>query len=128
MSLLRFGSLDTLKHMCCLHAQAFQLLADMRALSVPGSKLIATCIDKELHVADHERIDEGHYFHAMWHFSIDELLQEGQQRLQQAGWKVEMEPRTTAELAQERYGRATYVAVYGGAECVFELACADCSV
>jgi O-methyltransferase involved in polyketide biosynthesis len=99
--------------------QACVLLADMRALSAPYSKLVATCIDRELHIADHERMDKRHYFHAMWHFSIDDLLCDGHRSLQKSGWTVDMQPRTTAELAQERYARPTYVPVYGGAECVF---------
>lgn len=74
---------------------------------------------RELYVADHERMDKGHYFHAMWHFSIDELLQEQGARMRAAGWDVDSNPRTTADLAVERYGRETYVPDYGGAECIF---------
>lgn len=101
--------------------QAFQLLADMRALSARDSMLVATCIDKELHIADHQRLEQGHYFHAMWHFSLDEMLlgDQGQRLRHQAGWALEMQPQTTAALALERYGRETYVPTYGGAEAVF---------
>lgn len=81
------------------------------------------CPCRELYIADHERMDKGHYFHAMWHFSIDDLMQAEQQRLREAGWAVELQPRTTADLALERYGRLTYVPVYGGAECIFTAQC-----
>lgn len=79
--------------------------------------LLATC--RELYVADHERMDKGHYFHAMWHFSIDDLLHGQQARLRTAGWVLDRQPCTTADLALERYARDTYVLVYGGAECIF---------
>ena len=54
-------------------------------------------------------------------FSMDDLLQEegGVARLEAAGWALEMQPRTAADLALERYARDTYVATYGGAECIF---------
>lgn len=42
-----------------------------------------------------------------------------QHELEGSGWKVDMQPRTTAELALEWYKRETYVALYGGAECCF---------
>lgn len=60
---------------------------------------------------------KDHYFHAMWHFSIDDLLDDD--GLRQAGWQLDMQPRTTAELALDRYQRPTYVPLYGGAECMF---------
>lgn len=63
-------------------------------------------------------MDKGHYFHAMWFFSIDDLLQGNQQKLHAAGWSASC-PHTTAELALQKYGRETYVPVYGGTECVF---------
>lgn len=51
-----------------------------------------------------------------WYFSMDDLEQG---RLRSSGWQMKMPPRTTAELALEWYGRETYIALYGGAECCF---------
>jgi len=39
--------------------------------------------------------------------------------MRQAGWQLNGQPLTSAQLAQERYAKETYVAVYGGAECCF---------
>lgn len=45
----------------------------MAHLSAPGSCLLATVVDRELYEAD-QRLQEGHYFAKMWHFSIDDLV------------------------------------------------------
>lgn len=74
---------------------------------LPGCPMLPRC-PRELYVADHEGMDKGHYFHAMWHFSMDDLLQKeegGVARLEAAGWALEMQPRTAADLALERYAR-----------------------
>lgn len=74
---------------------------------------------RELYEADHQRMQEGHHFHAMWWFCMDDLVAHNQQRLRSAGFVLDMQPCTTAELAMKWYGRQTYVPLYGGAECVF---------
>lgn len=95
--------------------QALQLLSDMRALGdARSSVLVATCIDAEL-LAAHNRLHDSHYFASMWYFDMDEL----QARIAQTGWRLAAPPATSAALAAQRYGAATYVADYGGAECVF---------
>jgi hypothetical protein len=89
----------------------------MRALSGPGSRLIATCIDEQLQQA-HLQLPAQHYFstkNVAWHFSMDDLAT----ALGEAGWRLQGQPQTAAQLAKERYGRETYVALYGGAECCF---------
>jgi hypothetical protein len=100
-----------------LSLQACELLRSMAELSGPGSCLIATCIDQELQQA-HLRLPSQHYFsidNVAWHFCMDELAA----ALGQAGWRMQRQPQTSAQLARERYGRETYVALYGGAECCF---------
>lgn len=97
--------------------QACELLRSMRALSGAGSCLAATCIDAELQQA-HLRLPSQHYFSTnkvAWHFSMDELAA----AIGAAGWRMQGQPQTAAQLARERYGRETYVALYGGAECCF---------
>lgn len=96
---------------------ACELLRSMRALSGAGSCLAATCIDAELQQA-HLRLPSQHYFSTSkvaWHFSMDELAA----AIGAAGWRMQGQPQTAAQLARERYGRETYVALYGGAECCF---------
>eukprot|EP00775_Hariotina_reticulata_P009887 gene9887-10044_t len=39
--------------------------------------------------------------------------------MQQAGWQLNGQALTSAQLARERYAKETYVALYGGAECCF---------
>jgi hypothetical protein len=108
---------------CCrnmpalLPPQACELLRSMRELSGPGSCLIATCIDAELQQA-HLRLPSQHYFsmdNVSWHFCMDELAA----AIGQAGWRIDRQPQTAAQLVREGYGRQTYVALYGGAECCF---------
>jgi hypothetical protein len=89
----------------------------MRALSGPGSVLIATCIDSELQQA-HLQLPSQHYFstdNVAWHFSMADLAPV----IGSAGWRITGQPQTAAQLAKERYGKETYVALYGGAECCF---------
>jgi hypothetical protein len=50
-----------------------ELLKTMARLSAPGSCLLATVVNQELYEAD-QRLQEGHYFAKMWHFSIDDLV------------------------------------------------------
>ncbi|WIA31831.1 hypothetical protein OEZ86_002698 [Tetradesmus obliquus] len=102
-------------HIGC--GMACELLRSMRALSGAGSCLAATCIDAELQQA-HLRLPSQHYFSTnkvAWHFSMDELAA----AIGAAGWRMQGQPQTAAQLARERYGRETYVALYGGAECCF---------
>jgi hypothetical protein len=90
---------------------------------------------------------EAHYFAKLWHFCMDDLLQpplpapstsggeaggdeEAGQRaaagggggvspLEAAGWRLQGGHASTKQLAMQRYGMDTYVALYGGAEFVF---------
>jgi hypothetical protein len=89
----------------------------MCELSGPGSCLIATCIDAQLQQA-HLQLPSQHYFstaNVSWHFCMDELAA----AIGEAGWRIDRQPRTAAQLVRERYLRETYVALYGGAECCF---------
>lgn len=65
----------TIHTTCCRVSalQAVELLRSMARLSAPGSCLLATVVDRELYEAD-QRLQEGHYFAKMWHFSIDDLV------------------------------------------------------
>eukprot|EP00798_Chlamydomonas_sp_ICE-L_P027114 gene27114-2340_t len=101
---------------------ASDLLRAMAELSVKGtpsqtpSRLIATCVDQELLAASQSMEPGSHLFAHLWHFDVDQLLAHPEYT---KFWDTIKKPRTSKELALEKYGADTYVALYGGAECIF---------
>ncbi|GFR50224.1 hypothetical protein Agub_g12403, partial [Astrephomene gubernaculifera] len=146
-------------------AAASDLLVQLIEVSEPRSRLVATCVDRELLEASRRGVPKGHVFADLWHFDAGELLygteafagqhwqvdwretermegsqQQGQEE-QQEGQQVQQQgtvagagdsqgdqqqqrpakrlPRSTRQLALERLGADTYVALYGGSELLF---------
>ena len=91
------------------------LLKGLAALSKPQGTLIATCVDTELLEAS-RNMEAGHIFANLWYFDCNELLAS---RGYRSSWSTTKAPRTTRDIAREDYGKDTYVAMYGGAECAF---------
>ncbi|KAG2441726.1 hypothetical protein HXX76_003341 [Chlamydomonas incerta] len=125
---------------------AARLLAAAAALSAPGSRLVATVVDRELLEASRSRVDEGHVFKDLWFFDQEELLYGAAAAAFQSAWAVDWAasstpapapgagaeaaaggsetaarplPPSTRQLAAARLGADTYVALYGGAELLF---------
>ena len=98
----------------CLLLQTIAGLSPARSTS--STTLIATCIDAEL-LAASQRMEAGsHIFAKLWYFNVNELLSHP---AYMQSWATELQPQTTKMLALQRYSADTYVALYGGAECVF---------
>ncbi|KXZ52571.1 hypothetical protein GPECTOR_9g615 [Gonium pectorale] len=55
-------------------AAADSLLGQLAAVSAPGSRLVATCVDGELLEASRSGVPKGHVFADLWHFEAEELL------------------------------------------------------
>ncbi|KAG2451829.1 hypothetical protein HYH02_003605 [Chlamydomonas schloesseri] len=127
---------------------AARLLAAAAALSAPGSRLVATVVDRELLEASRSRVDQGHVFKDLWFFDTEAMLYGPEGAAFQAAWAVDWRatslkeqdgdtdrtlqgnasgsggearplPPSTRQLAAARLGADTYVALYGGAELLF---------
>ncbi|PNW71476.1 hypothetical protein CHLRE_16g655900v5 [Chlamydomonas reinhardtii] len=68
---------------------AARLLAAAAALSAPGSRLVATVLDRELLEASRSGVDEGHVFKDLWFFDADEMLYGAAAAAFQAAWAVD---------------------------------------
>ncbi|KAJ9511685.1 hypothetical protein QJQ45_017988 [Haematococcus lacustris] len=117
------------------------LLAAMATLSPPSSRLLLTCIDQELLEASQTqlpqssrgealsgsngsseegttpvgpRMEPSHIFADLWFFHMDELLAS----LGYKSWATLQGPASSKHLAASRLHADTYVALYGGAECI----------
>ncbi len=91
-----------------------QTIADLSAAC--NTALIATCIDAEL-LAASQRMEVGsHIFAKLWFFDVNGLLSCPAYKQR---WATVLQPQTTKALALQRYSADTYIALYGGAECVF---------
>jgi hypothetical protein len=90
----------------------------MAALSGSGSKLVMTCIDTELLEASRGNdpvMGASHVFANLWHFDVGNMMAcQGYA----SHWITELAPVSTRQLALEWLDADTYVALYGGAECV----------
>ncbi|KAL6751803.1 hypothetical protein V8C86DRAFT_2769202 [Haematococcus lacustris] len=120
---------------------ADSLLAAMATLSPPSSRLLLTCIDQELLEASQTQLpqssrgealsgsngssEEGttpvgprmeptHIFADLWYFHMDELLASPGYK----SWATLQGPASSKHLAASRLHADTYVALYGGAECI----------
>ncbi|GIM10573.1 hypothetical protein Vretimale_14169 [Volvox reticuliferus] len=124
-------------------AAASELLCQLAALSAPGSRLIATCVDLELLEASLKGVPKDHIFADLWHFEAEALLYNTTafRDFWQIDWVGQPEPEaapgvaassspdppgpprrlpaSTRRLAKECLGADTYVALYGGSELLF---------
>ncbi len=87
----------------------------MAELSAPGSRAVLTCVDADLLEASRSRMHATHIFANLWHFDVDEMCA---CRAYRRHWETRVAPRSTKDLALELLGADTYVALYGGAECL----------
>jgi hypothetical protein len=85
----------------------------MAELSAPRSRLLLTCADAELLEASRSGVPPSHVFANLWHFDDAALLACAGYT---AHWRTLQPPTSTKQLAWERLGKDTYVALYGGAE------------
>ncbi|GFH20615.1 uncharacterized protein HaLaN_17765 [Haematococcus lacustris] len=98
------------------------LLAAMASLSPPSSRLLLTCIDQELLEASQTQLPQSSRGEAvsgsngsnLWFFHMDELLASPGYK----SWTTLQGPASSKHLAASQLHADTYVALYGGAECI----------